>query len=123
MEQFKESRLFQSNKEGTDKFFKGTKVGSCSRIVVKKGVSVAVPYNITNQRGETLLRFKSTEKLSSATKSVYRKDFEVEPYMHVGMTRKPLMPYNPTSYRSRLPTATVIMPHKNKSQIELGDRG
>ena len=43
--------------------------------------------------------------------------------MHVGMTKKPLVAYDPISYRNRLPTATVIMPHKNKSIIELGDRG
>jgi len=43
--------------------------------------------------------------------------------MHVGMQLKPLVPYNPISYRNRLPTASIIMPHKNKSIVELGDRG
>jgi len=43
--------------------------------------------------------------------------------MHVGMAKKPLVRYDPISYRNRLPTATVIMPHKNKSIVELGDRG
>jgi hypothetical protein len=42
--------------------------------------------------------------------------------MHAGMEKKPLVKYGPTSYRNRLPTATVVMPHKNSSQIVLGDR-
>ncbi len=43
--------------------------------------------------------------------------------MHAGMNTKPLVTYSPTSYRNRLPIASVILPHKNKSIIELGDRG
>ena len=43
--------------------------------------------------------------------------------MHVGMAKKPLEPYNPKSYRNRLPTADVKKPVTNSSQIEFGDRG
>lgn len=42
--------------------------------------------------------------------------------MHVGMVKKPLAPYHPDSYRSRLPQPTVVMPYKNSSQIVIGDR-
>ena len=42
--------------------------------------------------------------------------------MHVGMIKKPLAPYNPNSFRSRLPQPTVVMPYKNSSQIVIGDR-
>ena len=42
--------------------------------------------------------------------------------MHAGMPKKPLVKYNPTSYRNRLPEPTVVMPHKNSSQIAIGDR-
>mmetsp|Transcript_8 Transcript_8/g.4 ORF Transcript_8/g.4 Transcript_8/m.4 type:complete len:88 (+) Transcript_8:332-595(+) len=42
--------------------------------------------------------------------------------MHCGMTKKPLEPYNPLSYRNRLPQPTVVMPYKNSSQIVIGDR-
>jgi hypothetical protein len=38
------------------------------------------------------------------------------------MVEKPLEPYHPLAYRSRLPTATIVMPYKNSSQIVLGDR-
>jgi hypothetical protein len=38
------------------------------------------------------------------------------------MGKKPLEPYHPLAYRSRLPSPTVFMPHKNASQIVIGDR-
>jgi len=72
MEQAKGSKLFSTNKKRTNEFFKETKVNSCSHIIVKNGVSIAIPYQIKNERGEKLLRFKTTDTLSSETKSVYR---------------------------------------------------
>jgi len=48
--------------------------------------------------------------------------FKVRPSLHAGMVEKPLEPYHPLAYRSRLPTATVVMPYKNSSQIVIGDR-
>ena len=36
--------------------------------------------------------------------------------------KKKLTPYNPNSYRSRLPVASVVMPYKNSSQLVIGDR-
>ena len=42
--------------------------------------------------------------------------------MHAGMEKKPLVKYSPTSFRNRLPQPTVVMPHKNSSQVVLGDR-
>jgi hypothetical protein len=38
------------------------------------------------------------------------------------MIRKPLERYNPNATRSRLPTASIVMPYKNSSQIVIGDR-
>ena len=51
-----------------------------------------------------------------------RKTFGQQSYHHVGMAKKPLMPYNPNSVRSQLPKPTVVMPYKNSSQIVIGDR-
>mmetsp|Transcript_7831 Transcript_7831/g.1020 ORF Transcript_7831/g.1020 Transcript_7831/m.1020 type:complete len:101 (-) Transcript_7831:32-334(-) len=42
--------------------------------------------------------------------------------MHTGMGKKPLVPYHPDSYRSRLPSSDFIVPYKNTSQVEIGDR-
>ena len=42
--------------------------------------------------------------------------------LHAGMLKKPLEPYHPGAFRSRLPLPTVVMPYKNSSQIVIGDR-
>jgi len=68
----KSSKFFNTDKEQTNKFYKDTKVGSCSKIIVKNGVSIAVPFGIENEKGKQLLNYKSTELRSSETKSVYR---------------------------------------------------
>lgn len=117
------SKFFNTNKNKTNEFFKDTKVGSCSHILVKNGVSVAVSYNPTNSKGRTLNNYKTVPGKSSDDKSIYRQDYCVKPYMHVGMLSKPLVPYDPNSYRNRLSTGGIIMSHKNKSCIEIGDRG
>ncbi len=54
--------------------------------------------------------------------SVNTTTFKPLGYNHAGMLKKPLAPYNPNSYRSRLPIPTVVMPYKNSSQIVIGDR-
>jgi hypothetical protein len=119
----KDSKYFKIEKTKTDPFFKATKVDSCSHVLVKNGQSLAVPFNITNEKGYPMLHYTFAESKSSETKSVYRKDFTPKPFMHAGMVKKPLVKYNPDSYRNRLPVGGVIMPLKNKSIIEIGDRG
>lgn len=125
----KSSTFFNTDKAKTNEFFKQTKVGSASRVIVKNGQSIAVPFKIENSRGKTLLSFKDNSLGLSEKKTIYkylllnRKDYTIKPIMHVGMEKKPLLPYDPLSYRNRLPTGGFISSHKNKSTIELGDRG
>jgi hypothetical protein len=121
--ELKQSKYFNPDKNRTNEFFKDTKVNSCSHIVVRNGQSIAMSYNITNNKGRPLNDFKLKENKSSATKSVYRKDYTPKPYMHAGMGAKPLVPYEPESYRNRLPIHGIVMAPKNKSIIEIGDRG
>jgi len=118
----KQSVYFNTAKEKTNEFFKDTKVGSCSHVLVKNGVSLAVPYQIKNQKGKSLNNYKNVPQKSAETKSIYKSDYDMHTYMHAGMTAKPLAKYDPNSYRNRLATGGVIMPHKNKSIIEIGDR-
>lgn len=117
------SKYFQSSKAKTDEFFKDSKVGSCSHVIVKNGQSICIPFKILNQKGKPLQHYKYTLNKLDEEKSVYRKDYCIKPNMHAGMPNKPLMPYHPDSYRNRLPTGGIIMPHKNKSTLELGDNG
>ena len=118
----KQSIYFNTLKEKTNEFFKDTKVGSCSHVLVKNGVSLAVPFQIKNHKGKPLNNYKNVAQKSSETKSIYKSDFDLHTYMHAGMPTKPLTKYDPNSYRNRLATGGIIMPHKNKSIVEIGDR-
>jgi len=119
----KDSKYFQTTKQKSDPFFKSTKIESCSHVLVKNGQSLAVPFKIKNQKGYPMLHYTYAESKSSEAKSVYRQDFTPKPFMHAGMGKKPLVKYNPDSYRNRLPIGGIVMPLKNKSVIEFGDRG
>jgi len=118
----KETVFFNTAKEKTNKFFKETKVGSCSHVFVKNGVALAVPFKVINQKGKALNNYKNCPQKSSEVKSVYRNDFDMHCDMHAGMNYKPLSKYDPGSYRSRLATGGIVMPHKNMSVVEIGDR-
>jgi len=118
----KQSQYFNTSKEKTHDFFKETRVGSCSHVLVKNGVSLAVPFKVKNLKGKSLNNYKNVPQKSAETKSTYRSDFDMHTYMHAGMSHKPLGSYDPNSYRSRLAIGGVIMPHKNKSIVEIGDR-
>merc|ERR1740117_1220882 len=47
--------------------------------------------------------------------------FRESPYCYASMDRKPLVPYNPNSYRSRLAIDDAPVPYKNASTIQFND--
>lgn len=116
----KESKLFKSLKDKTHPFFKNSLIDSCSHIIVKNGQTLAVPFEVRNSKGKKLSSYKSIPMKSSEQMSIYRKDFSVKPIIHAGMLNKPLEPYNPSSYRNRLPNLDYVISHKNKSSMEIG---
>ena len=63
-----------------------------------------------------------TDKKLPETTSFSADTYKVRDNLHAGMIRKPLAPYHPNSFRSRLPQPTVVMPYKNSSSIIIGDR-
>ena len=54
--------------------------------------------------------------------SVFKICFGTHQDMHVGMMKKPLVPYSPTAFRSRLPVSDCPVRYRNSSSFELGDR-
>ena len=119
--QDKESKLFKSLKDKTHPFFKNSMIDSCSHVIVKNGQTLAIPFNIKNSKGRNLSHYKTIPTKSSELMSIYRKDFSVKPILHCGMLKKPLEPYNPMSYRNRLPNFDCNFDHINKSNIEIGN--
>lgn len=117
------SGFFTPNKSRTDSFFRDSKVGSCQYVMVRNGQSKAMPFRIRNERGNGLNHFKTVPKRLEEVKSVYEHDYFPVPDLHCGMGKKPLMPYNPDSCRSRMPITGVVMGLNNRSYITIGDRG
>lgn len=116
------SSLFKENKDKTHDFFKDTKVGSCSHIVEFKNRCVAVPHKIINSKGRPLSAYKYYTPKTNQAKSVYRNDYSIKPFMHAGMAKKPLVPYNPESNRNKLPPSDFFKPNTNVSKIDIGNQ-
>jgi hypothetical protein len=70
--ELKKSNYFQPNKDKTDEFFKDTRVGSTSYVIVKNGKSLAVPFNPKNSKGLGLQAYKKNNIGLNQKKSVYR---------------------------------------------------
>ena len=81
---------------------------------MKNGKAVAVAYPLEKTGWKHPNSYVNTKK-SSETESFARATYRQRSTLHAGMTKKPLEPYNPFSYRSRLPQPTVVMPYKNSS--------
>ena len=108
----------------TNSFFKQAKVNSCSYVLVKNGRSLAIPFKVTNLRKRGLNHFKTIPEKSQVVKSEYEHNYSPFPNMHCGMKRKPLIPYDPCSYRSRMPTMeSEVIFQTNRSNVEIGDEG
>ena len=102
-------------------FFRNTRVSSCQYVQTNKGVPVAIafPQVKTGYKAENswVNQRRSTEVMSHNSRT-----YKPIPSMHSGMEKKPLMPYHPFAYRSRLPTSYFVIPYQNSSQVEIGDR-
>lgn len=103
------------------KFFQTTRVDSCQYVVNRNGQTLAVSFPVT-KTGYKAPNSWVNQKRSSETMSHNGATYRVHSSMHAGMPGKPLMPYHPDSYRSRLPTADYVTPYRNASQFEIGDR-
>ena len=102
-------------------FFRNTRVSSCQFVQTTKGVPVAVAFPQV-KTGYKAPNSWVNQRRSAEVTSHNSRTYKPIPYMHTGMQKKPLMPYDPLSYRSRLPTADFVIPYQNSSQVEIGDR-
>ena len=110
------SELEQKRATSTE-MFKNTKITSCSRILQKNGQNVCLAF----QNGAPKPQDANAKRLPEVS-SLSQDQFKVRDNLHAGMLKKPLEPYHPNAFRSRLPQPTVVMPYKNSSQIVIGDR-
>ena len=112
-----ETSVHQDKVDNSAAMFKNTKVTSCSKILQKNGQAVCLAFNNGAPKPVDL----NAKRLSEVT-ALSQDQFKVRDNLHAGMLKKPLEPYHPNCFRSRLPQPTVVMPYKNSSQIVIGDR-
>ena len=105
----KTGMIHQKKLEKSCQEFRNTRVTSGSQVLVKNGKNVCVAFKQIKKPED--LRAKR----SSETTSFAQDMFKPREFLHAGMTKKPLVRYDPNSYRNRLPSPTIVMPYKNSS--------
>ena len=104
--------FFTLEKDKGDKYFRSTRVGSCRRVVVK------------NPRGEPMTHFNYTLKELPKNPTSYFIDYcTKKEENHLGMKKKPLVPYNPNHTRSKLPEDISFRALRNISAFDIGKEG
>jgi len=103
-------------------FFNNTRVRTCQTVRTSNGVPLAIAFP-QKKTGYKAANSWVNQRRSSETCSSAAATYKPVPVMHAGMgQKKPLMPYSPFAYRSRLPTTDFVAPYKNSSSVEIGDR-
>ena len=116
--------FFVQEKDKGDDFFRTTRVGSCRKVVIKNGLPFALSYKIKNVRGEPLTHFNYTLKKIPKCNSTYFEDYcTPKEENHLGMGKKPLVPYNPDHTRSKLMNDFGSRLFRNSSCVNLGNDG
>ena len=92
-------------------------MSTCSHIlktIQGNGKAVAIAYPLDKTGWKHPDSYQNMNK-SSYVQSINAMTYQPRQIEHAGLIQKKLAPYNPNSYRSRLPIATVVMPYKNSS--------
>jgi hypothetical protein len=116
--------FFNQEKDKGDPFFRTTRVGSCRKVVVKNGIPFALTFKVKNPRGEPLTHYKFTAKEKPRLPTTYQIDYCSEKNeCHLGMKKKPLVPYLATHKRNQLPDDVKFRVLRNFSNFTIGNEG
>ena len=114
--------FFLQEKDKGDNYFLNTKVGSCRKILVKNGLPLAITFKIKNQRGEPLAHYNHTLKRIPKSTSSYFFDYcTPKTENHIGMSKKPLVPYDPNHTRNKLMDDFGFRMRRNFSSVSIGN--
>ena len=114
--------FFIQEKNKGDEYFRNTKVGSCRKILVKNGFPLAMTYKIKNQRGEPLTHYNYTLKRIPKETSSYFFDYcTPKTENHIGMEKKPLVPFDPNHTRNKLMDDFGFRMRRNFSSVSIGN--
>ena len=95
------TRDMDEHKQKVDKsaqMFKNTRVTSCNQVLMKNGQAVCMAFKVGAPKPVDL----NAKKLQEVS-SLSAEQFKVRDNLHAGMIKKPLAPYHPNAFRSRLP--------------------
>ena len=107
-----------SHSKASDPFFRNSRVNTCSKIVIRNGVPVAICNRPQTAKAIVLY---TEPAMKEDKRTIYQVDYAPKPNMHAGMKKKPLVPYTPDCYRNLLPVHSRYRNPGNTSQITLGD--
>mmetsp|Transcript_23950 Transcript_23950/g.55286 ORF Transcript_23950/g.55286 Transcript_23950/m.55286 type:complete len:154 (+) Transcript_23950:75-536(+) len=92
-------------------YFKSSKTKSAKGYMATAGLVLAIPHSARSKSAQSpRARFDAVSEYSS--------QFTEMPNCYASMDKKPLSPYHPLAYRSRLALDEIPVPHKNLSSIE-----
>eukprot|EP00746_Dinoflagellata_sp_MGD_P124221 gnl/MRDRNA2_/MRDRNA2_58807_c0_seq1.p1 gnl/MRDRNA2_/MRDRNA2_58807_c0~~gnl/MRDRNA2_/MRDRNA2_58807_c0_seq1.p1 ORF type:complete len:163 (-),score=30.64 gnl/MRDRNA2_/MRDRNA2_58807_c0_seq1:45-533(-) len=109
---FNPGNTLNSDEAGVN-YFRGSKVGSAKGYIGVAGHVLAVPHAKRSKSAVVSTRFDSQAE--------YQHKFREQPYCYASMDSKPLCPYDPLSYRSRLAVEDAPVPYKNASIVNFHD--
>ena len=115
-------KYFLPEKNKGDEYFLDTKVDSCRKILINNGLPRAISFKIRNSRGEPLMNYNHTyKKLPQITSTYFYHYCAPKTVNHVGMLKKPLVPYDPNHTRNQLIEEFGIRMKRNFSLVSIGD--
>jgi len=103
----------RSEKDAGINYLRGSKVGSATGYLAVAGGLLAIPHGRSKSTTSLGNRFSGASEASSV--------FREMPHCYASMNRKPLLPYDPNSYRSRLAVDDAPVPLKNSSTIDFNE--
>lgn len=95
-------------------FFKDAKVGSTRGYITVAGTILGIPHT---KRSRPLVGSPSLTPMATE----YMHQFRERPYCYCSMDRKPLRPYDPLDYRSRIAIEDIPVPYKNASIVDFNE--
>mmetsp|Transcript_131890 Transcript_131890/g.246645 ORF Transcript_131890/g.246645 Transcript_131890/m.246645 type:complete len:164 (+) Transcript_131890:78-569(+) len=95
-------------------YLRGSKVGSSTGYIAVAGSILALPHGTRSRSAaSSRARFDAVSEQSHHFREI--------PHCFASMDRKPLTPYDPLAYRSRLAVDDAPVPVKNSSTIEFSE--
>lgn len=110
---FTPGKMLDADSAGAN-FFKDSKVGSTRGYITVAGTILGIPH-------KRRTRPPSDHVSLAPMATEYMHQFRERPYCYCSMDKKPLRPYDPLDYRSRIAIEDIPVPYKNASIVDFNE--